>query len=320
LKCIGVGGVILAHLAVPQIVLQLRSFDVPLLVIISAVLANESFEKKNNGIILFDYIWKRIKRLVLPTWTFLVFFFLFQCVCLHKIHPLSYYFNSFIFAGEGGIGYVWIVLIYLYCAILSPLFYRVKDNRILAVVISGSYILYEIIYGLGYLNNRFALDTICNVIPYGALTYLGIRYKYIPQKKRLIICVIFFLLFIAFGIYYNKLFGRIKIVSVAKYPPRMYYLSYGIFSSFVLLMICEKIDLPLLHHGLITFISSHSFWIYLWHIFYITILRLVLGNAYWYLQFVILMICCVGTVWLQNTILDHIEKNIGRKVCTFLRG
>ena len=48
LKMIGILFVILAHVSPPGIVTQIRSFDVPLLVIISAMLGVKSIEKIQN--------------------------------------------------------------------------------------------------------------------------------------------------------------------------------------------------------------------------------------------------------------------------------
>lgn len=68
LKVIGILGIIFSHVEPPGIIIMARSFDVPLMVLISAILAKQSFEKTNRNAI--SYIIERVKRLVIPTWIF----------------------------------------------------------------------------------------------------------------------------------------------------------------------------------------------------------------------------------------------------------
>lgn len=74
LKVLGLLLVILAHVQAPDFIMQVRSFDVTLLVFISAYLA--SIRNKNIGNM--TYFTKRFKRLVFPTWIFLCIFLLFN--------------------------------------------------------------------------------------------------------------------------------------------------------------------------------------------------------------------------------------------------
>ena len=107
LKTIGLICIILAHLKTPSWILILRSFDVQLMVILSGLLANQS-----SIVNSYTYIFKRIKRLVIPTYIFLTVWFI--CLSLlGKIYNYKYYLASYALS-RYGIGYVWIILIYLY--------------------------------------------------------------------------------------------------------------------------------------------------------------------------------------------------------------
>ena len=120
LKFVGLLLVVLAHVEPPTPILFIRSFDVPLLVILSGILANQSLERMSvsKGIINTQYYLKRFKRLVLPTWIMLVPVFSFLAAA-GTVYPLKYYLFSFCLT-TNGIAYVWIILIFLYCALLSP--------------------------------------------------------------------------------------------------------------------------------------------------------------------------------------------------------
>ena len=81
-----------------------------------------------------------------------------------------------------GIGYVWIMLIYLYSAMLIPAFAKLKLSSKGFIIVCATYILYEIAYyyklglnGSGFIKD-FIDTTFYYIIPYGVLTYLGYNY------------------------------------------------------------------------------------------------------------------------------------------------
>ena len=71
LKTIGLFGIILAHVCTNQIIMQLRGFDVTMLVLLSGYLSVQSLKK----IKYIEYVKKRFNRLILPTWIFLTLIF-----------------------------------------------------------------------------------------------------------------------------------------------------------------------------------------------------------------------------------------------------
>lgn len=103
LKTIGLICIILAHVNPPNIIFQLRNFDVILMIMISASLFFDKkfeFNRKNYK----EYLAKRVKRLLLPTWLFLSIFFI-----ISKLFSLSNYnfeiiLDSYIL--NDGIGFV----------------------------------------------------------------------------------------------------------------------------------------------------------------------------------------------------------------------
>ena len=138
LKIIGLFCIILAHVCTNQYILQIRNFDVPLMVVISGFLAIDSYKRSiENDQSIFNYYWKRISRLLIPTWMFLSLYFLlvFLLVFITKgNYPYSFSTILRSFLLLDGIGYVWIIRVYLICALLTPLFFyfnnKIKYKRL----------------------------------------------------------------------------------------------------------------------------------------------------------------------------------------------
>ena len=235
--------VILAHVKPPAPIMFIRCFDVPLLVILSGILANDSLNRTSTStsIISIQYFIKRFKRLCFPTWIMLVFLFSFLAV-VGTVYSFKYYLFSFCLT-RYGIGYVWIVLIYLYCALVSPFLKKALAFHRFWFVMALVYCLYEVAYHyhLGT-NNVIILNTIYFLIPYGMLTALGMCFQSMTKRTKMIVFIGSFIVFVICGIYYHITLGGLQFPTITKYPPRMYFLSYSIAVSFFLLIICEGRD------------------------------------------------------------------------------
>lgn len=122
LRAIGTMLVILAHMSLPELVLNIRTFDVILLVMVSYM----TFRLTNSESMPYlEYIWKRIKRLVIPTYVMLmVFFSLSEVISLaiqgSHAFELQTVVCSFLFL-DSGIPYIWIVRIFVVIAFFAPL-------------------------------------------------------------------------------------------------------------------------------------------------------------------------------------------------------
>lgn len=320
LKVIGLSGIILAHVDSPGVIMMARSFDVPLMVILSAILAADGLQ--NSSLSLMDawsYLLKRIKRLVVPTWLFLAFFFLLKAIC-GEVNKFSYYVYSFLLT-RYGIGYVWIVLIYIYCAILTPAIHHFGYGKKLWIGIVCVYVIYEVCYAQGWgCYNRLIMSTFYYVIPYGIVTAIGFHYEKMSRPVKLSLCIFSGLVFMLLAYYYYKQMGSFQRVQIAKYPPRLYYLSYALFASVGMLLICEGRKTTLFSNPLILFFSRNSFWVYLWHIFYLWIFDAMLSSISWWLSFLVVVLFSGITVYLQQKILDRIERKYQKKIPKYLRG
>lgn len=320
LKFIGLTGIIIAHVGSPEWLLMLRNFDVPLMVLLSALLGFYSFKKYDGmkyGTI--HYYWNRVKRLIFPTWFFLLFYFSLMFLATKDHRSLEYYIASFCLT-RYGIGYVWIILIYLYSAMLIPLYSKIGFSVKTTLFIVALYFVYEIAYyyRIGT-DNRLIDTTFYYIVPYGGvLTYLGFNYNRIKRKKAIAIFSLF--IFIGLMIYYWIKLGSFQSVQIAKYPPRFYYLSFGIAVSFFLLLFCERHDFDIYYNPIVVYISKHSMWIYLWHILILSVYRFAKLPKMWYVQLIVVYTCSMIIVFLVNKALDLIEARRKISILKYLRG
>ena len=321
LKVIGLSCIIIAHVGSKGWVMAIRQFDVILMVLVSAILAQLSYEKHvNNHIAPYRYYIQRFKRLVIPTWLFLILYFA-KCIILSRsFQDISIYINSFLLT-RYGIGYVWIILIYLYSALSIPLIYRIKKYKYGFIYAFLAYFLYELLYyyKLG-INNPYIESTIYYIIPYVAITYIGYSYYSFGKKQLYSIMVISLCSVFALGFYYFNKFGKVQDFGIAKYPPRLYYISYGVLISFMMLELLRNYSFKIYKCKLVRFISSHSLWIYLWHILALDIYAKFNLPEVWYLKFIGVFFISIIIVLCVNIFLDKTKLDNKIKLLKYFRG
>lgn len=272
LRFIGLSMIMLAHTAPPSIIFQLRNFDVPLMVFLAGI----SFSLSYNSGRYLVYVWKRIKRLVLPVWSFLSLYFLFmyltnvpQSVPEIKTVLSSYFLIS-------GIGYVWIIRVFLLVAIIAPFLYRfngmVKSHFnyfLLLFILYSSYSVLMFLSPQVHLVQWVLNNVIFYVIPYSIVFSLGVRVNSfsVSQINTLICLMGVLFLTSALAVYFNA--GRVMSTQDFKYPPQAYYLSYSLFVAFLGWRLSGLL-LARFHFSFlrswVMFVSQNSIWVYLWHI------------------------------------------------------
>ena len=145
LKVIGILCIVLAHVCESKVIMQLRNFDVPLMVICSAYLYKNNDETLKININKFIY---RCIRLAVPVWIFFTLFFLIKLSFFNVTYSFYEYFTTYTFIG--GIGYVWIIRVYILTAMCLPIFYkiknRIKSEKLFDLSILVIYVLYEVVY------------------------------------------------------------------------------------------------------------------------------------------------------------------------------
>nr|WP_263324299.1 acyltransferase [Neobacillus sp. Marseille-Q6967] len=279
LRFIAIMCIILAHSQPNEFIFQLRNFDVTLMVLLLGV--SFYLSNKNKEINYFNYVFKRFKRLVVPTWNFLtLFFFLFFIISI--ITGDKYYFNlkdiitSYVMID--GIGYVWIMKVFFIVAVISPLILnksnKIKDNKVYLIMLMGWYTLYALLVFIHHgLIGKYQLlfeHFILHGFGYSLIAALGIRLYLFKLKELLFICVFFLLVFTGLMILHDY-----NPTQQFKYPPTMYYFSYGLFVSFFLYLLLHiSFITKMFNNKFVFFLSENSLWLYFWHIIPIYILQI----------------------------------------------
>jgi peptidoglycan/LPS O-acetylase OafA/YrhL len=152
------------------------------------------------------------------------------------------------------------------------------------------------------------------------LTFYGLNFEKIRKKLKLIIAVVVIDIWFGMAMYYSNNGGSWVYVQTAKYPPRLYFLSYSVGISTLLMLLTEGKCYKCMNNGIVRFISSHSLWIYLWHIFLLFIVNHWFNQMLWIKQYIIIFISSVILTYIQNKVVDRSSKNKDVKGMTIFRG
>lgn len=307
LRFVALMGVILAHVGPSSFWLQARNFDVPLMVLLSGMSFSYSSGVKISYV---NYSWKRFKRLVIPVWCFLTFYFIcfpeldFKCI-------LSSYFLI------SGIGYVWVIRVFLITSLLAPLLYtissRIRSNATYIALIFFTSLLLELFLHVfrSQAENNLYIKTVFITLPYIWIFMLGIRIKHLKQFENYTILLSYGTILVAILIYYFMQSGQFFPTQYYKYPPRLYYISYALIVSFVLLLFSNRLVIWADNLGPISKVfywtSQHSIWIYLWHIL---LVKLVSAFTCVWVRYFLCVIGSVVITYFQTLIIKYISNKI----------
>jgi fucose 4-O-acetylase-like acetyltransferase len=289
LKTLGLLCIIFAHVGPEDnILFDIRRFDVILMVIVSGALYYCSVNSKK--ISFWHYLRKRLPRLIAPVWLFLTFFFLSAYIVFSLLSlPYPFSLSKIIdtYSLLNGIGYVWIIrvftLVALFASLLLNLYKFCKSEAKFLVLLALVYLGYEILVDFTQHHNlRYPLlsslvnDYFFYLLSYGCLFGLGIVLPKLKEKTTLFISGISLILFLSCAVYYHHRLGHWISNVDFKYPPKLYYVSYGVFASLLAFVIVDRLytkynlaNKNSIFIKVIVFISSSTLWIYLWHIFFV---------------------------------------------------
>lgn len=324
LRFLGLMMIIFAHVGPPKILFQLRNFDVPLMVLVSGMSFGFSYTVSTPYL---GYIWKRIKRLVFPVWTFLTIYYVAQLV----LYPDSSDLNTKTIFGSytlmWGFGYVWIIRVFLLVALVSPLIFIFNKNTTshnkYFLFLFTSFLFYELLryislpYIQGGIGKYISLIT-HYIIPYAIVFAVGLRLPSLNKKQLhhfLFISLGIFIL-IGFGLFFT--YEKILPTQALKYPPSIYYFSYALFVSCLLWLYSASLNLfieKLKIKNFVLFIAQNSIWIYLWHIPLVKVLHINFAMKYIVVLIISVFIVYLQ-VWIVNNFLinriasDNLRKNI----------
>jgi len=307
LRFVGITLIVLAHIQAPFTITQIRIFDVPLMVFVSGL----SYSGRTINASWSSFYWPRIKRIIIPVYIFLTFYFLlFYFLKL----PLTWGMvaNSFLLATDGGIGFVWIMRVFLLVMVVTPFLIEVNSKfkgwfyyLLLACIFLINCAIVKL---LSSTENSTILNIITEIVPYllgySVLFMLGLRVRNCSTKEeRLVLLVVLLMTIIAAIIYYVTK-GLPFNLSLYKYPPTSYFLLYGLFVSVVLWSLRNKI-LKLSNFAFILFVGRNTIWIYLWHILFVTLSFKV--SSSWVIRYCIVYFGAIVVFYLQYKIVNVVK-------------
>lgn len=306
-RFVGISCIILAHCGTPWYLFELRNFDVPFMVFISGYCAIKysSKSKKFRG-----YVTDRFVRLVIPTWIFLTVYVIAR---ISFGTPLSHedILNSFLMTG-GPIG-VWIIRIFFFMSIITPAVIRFTNNKQGVLTLFVLLLINEIIIKWSPSLPSGLMLSIVSILfvynfAYACALFAGSVWQNFKKKEQLFCISVFLVAFLSHLFYLFAKNGAIILTQAYKNPPALYYLSYALFVSFLLFLLK---DLPLVKvvskNKCITFIGSHTLWIYLWHWAYLAAYDgLFHMQPVWPIKFLFVFGCSVITAFIQVKLVDKL--------------
>lgn len=313
LRFVGLSLIILAHVHAPDSLHQLRCFDVPLMLFVSGL----SYSGKRPEASWKLFFLPRFKRLLIPTYLFVVCD-LIALSLLHNNLSLTGIVKSLLLCTDGSVGYVWIIKIFLLITLVTPFLTKLNDKLktlCFVIIVISIFILQEyLVVFQNQINNEALYSIFSETIPYlfgYSIPFLiGLRIKNCTQNNKLLL---FALITISFCtllfLYINNHNTPIRITPFYKYPPRSYFLIYGVFAS-TLLFLLNKPLTRIAEIKLFSFIGKNTIWIYLWHIPFVSLLNIMIDE--WFIKYLLaysLSLICFFSQYKIVTIIKN-RKNI----------
>ena len=316
LKALGLFCLFLAHVNAPSVIHELRGFDVPFLVFISGYLAARSLSRKVDSS---EYLIMRILRLAVPTWVFLCVFYLCM-VLVGVMPPIEEVLRSFLFQRNSGLaGGVWIIWVYIACAAMAPAFSKLKTSGRFYAVLAGVMIVYELLLVFTPLkNNPILYYTLFTFVPYGCVLTLGMRFRLMSKWEKWGVAIASTIIHIGYIVCYYFACGAYLTLDACKYPPSLYYLTYSIPISILLMSLFQCCSFTKTSNRAIEFISRHSLWIYLWQILVGCLIKYILNIEQWLVNLLLLILFSTLITWLQVKVVTFIRKRTKNHILKYL--
>jgi len=284
-----------------------------------------------SGEAYLSYVWRRVKRLVFPVWIFLAIYFIALAILYPDNSELDSrtMINSFLLIK--GIGFVWIIKVFLLVALISPWIYKFNaktDSNRRYIIIVGCFLFWEITRYLTMPMMNGGLKTVSlithYIIPYGLVFAVGLRVSNFNNRQlnRFSLISLGALILIGLGLF--LIYGKFMPTQKFKYPPSFYYFSYSFLVTFFLLAHSSYLERTFERLGLIKlvlFIAQNTIWIYLWHIPLVKIVNLNFILKYLVVFFFAVIIAYIQVFFVNSFLLMRTSnKRLRKNIATILTG
>lgn len=267
LRAIGLLLIVMAHTWPPAWMAASRPFVVPMLVMISAA----CYRNPDNS--YHAYLKKRFRRIYIPTAIFLtIFFILLSGAHLLGFVPAISYpktIGSYLLLDTPSIGYVWIMRVMLLMAIILPPLHKLLKNTTPAIILlltatlvtAQHFLCQEAQHLSDPMAKLIANQFLLYITGYAPFAILGLTMHRLPRATFIVIALAAGVLTIGFSYCSDNGFEP----DIYKYPPRSLFLYYGLCVCSLLVLLRPVLS-TLGRNKVVTFLSTRSLDIYLWHI------------------------------------------------------
>ena len=316
LRAFGLIMLVVVHTRAPEWLAAFRSFDVPLMVFISALCYTN---RGGYG----AYLVKRLKRIYIPVLVFLTLWLALMNGALIAIgHPPMEFptiIGSYLLLNQPSIGYVWIMRVFLMMAILSPLYFKWLKNVkfiglivVLAIItIMQTYLVAGVQSIQSYFPHLIADQFLLYAVGYSLFVVMGIKYKGLSQKQLLILTLMFAISVVGFILYNHLDYFK---PSEFKYPPEKLYLLYGAFAC-TLLWYVKPLFAKVKWPKWVEYLSTNSMWIYLWHIIPVSFIEAMSKFLpYWGERFIVTLAIAVTLNIIYHKAIRYLPQKIEKLI------
>lgn len=244
-----------------------------------------------------DFLGKRLKRIVIPYYIWLIFHVLLIWVVTQEFPTFDYIIKNILFTG--GASFNWLVLLFIYLTVFGPIMYLGVFRKSivgLTLLIPGIIMSIVIIFDQNYWSNGFRLSML---LPWISITTcLLFLQKLILEKKFRLIAIltaVFSFVFVFFFLNVILPLGMRHDLFFHKYPPNIYFVIFCIFTTPLAYFVSKVIANFVLMRSektakAVQYISKNSYSIFFVHTLVLYVVeKMLLNKGITYQQFLLLL-------------------------------
>lgn len=306
MRGIGLLLVMSAHVRSDSFYFNFRQFDVTLLMFVSGM----SFVCSAKPVSYRSYVNKRVGRLLVPVFLFLVLYLPIHTFVFHFELSVPEIIKSFLLLA-GGIEFVWIYRVMFTTALLNPFLKKAVDSLnlwicygILAISLFMNDFLYRGIFGeLHSPLDKIMIYLVTFTVGYACISAFGMLFVKLDNAKKMIFTAVSTLLFLGLACFF-----RFAELQPFKHPPMTYYIFYGIMWSGFLYIVCSRWKHEISSWKWIKWLSVNSMDIYLSHIFWFYLFQTL--NLETHISSILLYLIIVLSSVGSTLLVQIVRKNV----------
>ena len=214
---------------------------------------------------VFAYFYKRLKRLIIPYYIFLVCYLGFLALINHTHYSLDYIVSSFLMTG--GVDFGWLVILFIQIMVITPILqFLYEKQRFLLYLYTAVALVSSIIF-LKF--TPFPYYRAIMWLPWSLVIVYTMYFKRIWQNKWM-----FVFMTVLLGVLYVVTQQAVLVplhrsltMYDNKYPPNLYHIAYSLFAVNILYFLSRaRVFTASWVQSTIHFFSVHSYSIFFIHL------------------------------------------------------